>query len=344
MTTDDVRAHGVHFVGTIPLRDSEQVFRTVSGLLGGRLKRLPDGETGPRWDWIWIQVPVLAAHPDLEGTPIQLLDRDSTMFRLRPGLAPADLELGNIGYADNALDSYAVFRALKNQGVIDPGVRFQVNLPTPLAIVSVTATSGAETALEDAYERAMRHELERIYQGVPHGELAVQWDMCLELLMVEGVGRPPWFPDIWAGVLDRARRLAQLVPDEVELGLHLCYGDYAHRRSVDLDDASVLVELGNRLRESIGRRLDFLHLPVRDDVDPTTYLAPLTELRLDPSTDLYLGLITDHDGTDGALARIAAARKIVPRFGAATECGMGRRPPQVIPDLLAIHDAVTAPH
>src|SRR5882757_3477840 len=312
MMTDDVRAHGVHFVGTIPLRDSEQVFRTVSGLLGGRLKRLPDGETGHRWDWIWIQVPVLAAHPDLEGTPVQLLDRDSTMFRLRPGLAPADLELGNIGYADYALDSYAVFRALKNQGVIDRGVRFQVNLPTPLAIVSVTAQPAAETVLEDAYERAMRHELERIYQGVPHDELAVQWDMCLELLMVEGVGRPPWFPDIWAGVLDRARRLAGLVPEDVQLGLPLCYGDYAHRRSVDLD--------------------------------PATYLAPLTELRLDPSTDLYLGLITDHGGADGALARIAAARKVVPRFGAATECGMGRRPPEALPDLLALHDAVTAPH
>jgi len=341
---DDVRAHGVHFVGTIPLRDSEEVFRTVSGLLGDRIKRLPDGETGPRWDWIWIQIPVLAAHPDLEGTPVQLLDRASTLFRLRPGLAAEDLELGNIGYADDALNSYAVFRALKEEGVVDEGVRFQVNLPTPLAIVSIAAQPDAAAVLEEAYHRAMRAELARVYQAVPHGELAVQWDMCLELLMIEGVGRPPWFGDVWAGVLDRARRLAGLVPEDVELGLHLCYGDYAHRRSVDLDDASVLVELGNRLRSSVGRRLDFLHLPVRDDVDPATYLAPLTGLRLDPATDLYLGLITDHGGADGALARIAAARRVVPRFGVATECGMGRRPPEAIPDLLAIHNAVAAPH
>jgi len=38
MTTADDRAHGVPSVGTIPLRDPEQVFRTVSGLLRDRLK------------------------------------------------------------------------------------------------------------------------------------------------------------------------------------------------------------------------------------------------------------------------------------------------------------------
>ncbi|HEX4251247.1 MAG TPA: hypothetical protein VH008_25525, partial [Pseudonocardia sp.] len=89
---------------------------------------------------------------------------------------------------------------------------------------------------------------------------------------------------------------------------------------------------------------DFLHLPVRDDVDPATYLAPLTGLRLNPATDLYLGLITDRGGAAAALTRIAAARQVVARFGVATECGMGRRSPDAIPDLLAIHDAVTAPH
>jgi hypothetical protein len=77
-----------------------------------------------------------------------------------------------------------------------------------------------------------------------------------------------------------------LVPEDVALGLHLYYGNYAHRRSVDLDDTSGLVELGNRLRENIGRQLDLLHLPVRDDVDPARYLAQLRKLPHDPATDL----------------------------------------------------------
>jgi len=30
-------------------------------------------------------------------------------------------------------------------------------------------------------------------------------------------------------------------------------------------------------------------------------------------------------------------------FGVATECGLGRRPPETIPDLLRIHSEVAAP-
>ena len=38
----------VHFVGSIPLPDSETVFRTLSKATGPHLIRLPDGETGIR--------------------------------------------------------------------------------------------------------------------------------------------------------------------------------------------------------------------------------------------------------------------------------------------------------
>ncbi|MGH8733136.1 MAG: hypothetical protein ACREVB_05590 [Burkholderiales bacterium] len=37
---------GVHLIGSVPLADTEQVFRTVAGALGPHLRRLPDGETG----------------------------------------------------------------------------------------------------------------------------------------------------------------------------------------------------------------------------------------------------------------------------------------------------------
>ena len=41
-----------HFVGSIPLPDSETVFRTLSKAVGPHLVRLPDGETGIRKTWI----------------------------------------------------------------------------------------------------------------------------------------------------------------------------------------------------------------------------------------------------------------------------------------------------
>jgi hypothetical protein len=54
-------ALGAHLVGSVPLPDAETVFRTLSSGLGERLRRLPDGETGPSADWIVWQYPVLSA-------------------------------------------------------------------------------------------------------------------------------------------------------------------------------------------------------------------------------------------------------------------------------------------
>jgi hypothetical protein len=44
-----------------------------------------------------------------------------------------------------------------------------------------------------------------------------------------------------------------------------------------------------------------------------------------------------------AWRRIAAAQQVVADFGVATECGMGRRNREAIPELLRIHSEVAAP-
>ena len=43
---------GALLVGSVPLADSAAVFRAVTAKLGRYLKRIPDGETGPRANWI----------------------------------------------------------------------------------------------------------------------------------------------------------------------------------------------------------------------------------------------------------------------------------------------------
>jgi hypothetical protein len=65
----------------------------------------------------------------------------------------------------------------------------------------------------------------------------------------------------------------------------------------------------------------------------------VTELK--DGTTLYLGAV--HAGVDGAKARIAAARRYVPQFGIATECGMARaRSEETVRKLLKIHAEVLA--
>ena len=56
---------------------------------------------------------------------------------------------------------------------------------------------------------------------------------------------------------------------------------------------------------------------------------------------LYLGLVHLADGVEGTERQVAAASAVVSSFGVATECGMGRRPPEQVLPLLDIHAAVT---
>ena len=89
------------------------------------------------------------------------------------------------------------------------------------------------------------------------------------------------------------------------------------------------------------RRMDFLHLPVPKDRTDDAYFAPLRDLQLPAEAALYLGLI-HHADAIGDRARIDAARKVVPHFGVATECGWGRTDPARVPGLLAAHRAAMA--
>ncbi|MGR6997005.1 hypothetical protein ACU686_00895 [Yinghuangia aomiensis] len=85
-----------------------------------------------------------------------------------------------LGYAEAALDSYAVFRRLRGEGVIAPGTRFQVSLPTPAGVVGPSIVAEDRAAVEPAYERALFGELQRILDGIPHDDLAIQWDTAVE--------------------------------------------------------------------------------------------------------------------------------------------------------------------
>src|SRR3977135_3013848 len=71
--TDRSRHPIVLFVGSIPLPDSETVFRTLSKAVGPHLVRLPDGETGIRKSWIRFLQDVLSGNSaigvDTAGPP-----------------------------------------------------------------------------------------------------------------------------------------------------------------------------------------------------------------------------------------------------------------------------------
>lgn len=334
----------VHFVGSIALDSVREVFQVCGTTLGKRLKRLPDGEPGGRRLWISWQYPLLRASPYLA-----VAEQDAGVtgfFRLRiaDGVKPEEVSFGELGYAREARASYLDFTAARDKGEIPPGTRFQVALPTPFAVIGAFCPGPDTAAIERAYEAAMIREVAAIAAGIPHRDLCIQWDVCNEMVAYDG--QVPFFtPQGWADVggeiAARMKRLGDAVPADVELGIHLCYGDWEARHFVEPQDMTKMVQLATVIAGAISHPLAYIHMPVPIARNDDAFFAPLRALRLDPKTELILGLV-HNDGADATKARIAAAQRYVPKFGIATECGIARqRTPGLVRSLIQVHAAAS---
>jgi hypothetical protein len=350
-------------VGSGGLPSAEQVFRAVSAAIGSRIKRIPDGETGPRSLWVFWPRRVLERNAAFEIDPeeaargmratseVEGVRRwignaaaeqgapPPPRMRLRAGIEPGQVKLGPLGYAAVAAESYAVFQRLRDEGVIARGTKFQVSLPTTAAFLNAHVVYSQHAVVEPIYRAQLLDEVRQIARTVPASDLAVQWDVSTEMAQWEGV-RHAYFGDVRNGVIDRLAIHCNAVPREVELGIHLCYGDYGHRHWKEPATTANMVAVHNALSERVTRPINWLHMPVPRGRDDDAYYEPLHDLRLRPEIKLYLGLIHLSDGIEGTRRRMSSAAKFVSDFGAATECGFGRRPPGTIADLLSLHAAL----
>ncbi|WP_084079144.1 hypothetical protein [Demequina sp. NBRC 110057] len=350
--TKNTVVRGAHLVGSINLPDAETVMRTTAAELGAHLERIPDGEVGERFHWVAFQPDRIARTAGLgrEGDqPIMVGPLDVRKVTVLDGTDLETLTLEPLGYAEAALSSWETFQRLQAEGVIPAATRFQVSLPTPVGVVGSMVAKDDRERFEPVYERALFAELAQILAAIPHERLAVQWDNALEFGYLEGAGYRGstdrgWFGDDILGALrERAVRQAAQVPDAVQLGYHLCYGDIGEKHYVEPTDAGFLADFARGLIDAVERRIDWIHLPVPIERDDEAYFAPLASLELPAETRLYLGLVHRQDGTEGARRRIAAAQSAVTGFGIATECGIGRAPADAVAGLFAIHAEVAAP-
>lgn len=322
----------VLLVGSVPLGSAAQVFAACAHALDGRIKRLPDGETGPRTNWIAWQRGLLAANPALRQLPAS---GPFPIFVLNPDYR-GPVAFGPLGYAAAAKESYAVFRRLREAGDIPAGLRFQVSLPTPLAVVAQYIEASAQDAVEVPYQARLLDEAAEIFAAIPAADLAIQWDVAVEFAVLEGLRRVHFKP-VEDGVMARLRALRGMIPPAVEMGFHLCYGDSGGKHFKEPADTTLLVKVANAILADSPRPIQWIHMPVPQGRDDSAYYAPLRNLRLPPETRLFLGLVHAADGVEGTRRRMAMAKRFAPEFGIATECGFGRRPPETVPDLLRIH-------
>ena len=263
-------------------------------------------------------------------------------LKAREGASSQDLQLGSLGYARAASESYHVFRELKRAGAVPEHLRFQVGLPAPLEPVIGMFTPESQEIIYPAYEEQLNAELDAVLDAVPLDELAIQWEIVYQVGVLEGMWSVFFFEPERA-IPERAALLVDRVPETVEAGFHLCYGDSGHQHFKQPENMRVMVDLTNGIVAAAKRPVGWFHMPVPIGRHDDAYFEALGDLKLSKDTDLYLGLVHHTDGEAGTQDRIETARRHVAEFGVATECGMGRRPAQTIPELLRIHAAVSNP-
>ena len=335
----------VYLVGSVPMATAEEVFERVAAALGPRLKRIPDGETGERGDWItWLE-PAFANNPAFQKSGEYFRVHESgtgrERYTLKPGLKPQDVRFDNLFYADVAKESYAVFKRLKDAGKIAPGTKFQVDLVPAHSVIWLFLVDALHSQIDPVYNQAVKHEIEKIAAAIPHEELAIQFDVAsavfarLERNEPNSYGRTKAeMQETFSNILIE---LGNHVPSDINLLYHLCYGDSGHRHVIEPTDMGDMVEFANRLSRQIRRPVQLIHMPVPRNRTDDAYFDPLKRLKLRPETEICLGLVHCTDGVEGTKKRIAIARKFLPNFSIATECGWGRRDPRTIPELLRIH-------
>src|SRR4029077_15641797 len=176
----------LQLIGSLPLDNSEQVFRRVADELGPFLRCMPDGETGERSRWVYFQRQMLLDHPAMEIDPTvppykfvqwdgQVV-REIEQLRFKPGVDPATVKF-ETGYDKAALASWEIFKKLSAAGAIPATVRFQVCLPTPQASGYLYVSGAAREAYFGVYGRALKTALGNIAKSTTPPDLSDTGDL-----------------------------------------------------------------------------------------------------------------------------------------------------------------------
>jgi hypothetical protein len=162
---------------------------------------------------------------------------------------------------DDAIESYATFTRLRVDGVIPEGLRFQIGLPFPSSALNAFKADFGRDYPKAArgFEELVARELARLTEAIPPADLAIQWDNAYETQDIEGV--LAWISDgAWEHFAGPVSRLTRLIPEEVLVGYHLCYGTFPEWPMYEAQDMSVLVRMANFAIAESGRPVDWLHL------------------------------------------------------------------------------------
>ena len=321
-------------VGSLPADSADSALRSAAEFFADLVFALPDGETGPRAAWVGYErerlvrpnpgVVVVKETESPTGIPRHAYE--TPVFGIRTGVT--ELRWDSWPRIDDAIAGYRVFSARRDEGVIPAHLRFQVGLPFPSSALNGFKADFATDypVAERAFEDLVARELKRLIAVIPPADLAIQWDLAYETQDLEGV--LAWTGEgAWERFAGPVTRLTRLIPEEVLVGYHLCYGTFPEWPMYEARDMGLLVRMGNFAVANSGRAVDWLHLagPRYLRSEDRSFFRPLVDLEPGDAR-VFLGIVLPIDGAAGLQRRHATASRYLSDFGVAMYCGFGRQP------------------
>ena len=131
----------------------------------------------------------------------------------------------------------------------------------------------------------------------------------------------------WPRFAGPVTRLTRLIPEQVLVGYHLCYGTFPEWPMYEARDMGLLVRMANFAVANSGRTVDWLHLagPRYLRSEDRSFFRPLVDLEPGDAR-VFLGIVLPIDGEAGLRRRLATASRYLEDFGVAMYCGFGRQP------------------
>lgn len=325
--------------GSLPTQTAEQSFRTFGGALGQWLNYMPDGEVGTRRYWIdGVAFRVFNRHPEIETvkypSPENGVEKwwprgrhDEFGFRIRPGVK--EVRFGDpgwrLGFARDAINSYALFRYIKKDGIIPQGVRFQVCIPLVFSAIRFFFPDEDVDKVGPGFTEATRAEVAKIVEMIPNDDLAIQFDLAVENRYVDTAldeHGPEASRKEGERVCAPLGEICSAIPRAVHLGHHMCFGTLNGWPSRTPPTLAGTIILANSAIAASGRKVDFVHIPTLASTEDA-WFAPLKDLKAD-GADVYMGAIHHLHRPGGMGDQLRVMKKYLSDFGLGSPCGFGR--------------------
>ena len=156
---------------------------------------------------------------------------------MRSRILSKPVEFPALNYAAAAKNSYRQFTELKKAGKIAATTKFQVSLPTAVAVLSGFIVSESQAMVEKPYTEALKKEVDEIAQAIPIKSWRYEWDVAHEVLFPSRLATRELRRSVEGGTAREESSISETRshPD-IDLEFHLCYGDPGHKHLVEPSD------------------------------------------------------------------------------------------------------------